>query len=329
MAARWHVDTGLVLLASGALGALIDGRRRACRRCAPRGLAFAVITLAFGARDLRLPAEHRLLAASSAGCPTARSTARACSASSRSRPTREFYFLSRRRARARASSAVRGLRASRTGRVLIGVRDNERAAEAYSIRARTRSCSRSRSPASSPASPARCSCSNSSCSSSQTFTPDVEPADLRDGRGRRAGLDLGRGARRGVRVRRAVLPARGVRVPRDRRRPAARAAAHARRSRRDVRRRARRRAALVRRAARASACRAWSPTRSCEPPIRVGRTCIERASADAATRGELEASRWRSTNDACLTRQAAARSGSPFAASRSTSRASRGGSSRR
>jgi branched-chain amino acid transport system permease protein len=32
--------------------------------------------------------------------------------------------------------AVRGLRASRTGRVLIGVRDNERAIEAYSIRAR-------------------------------------------------------------------------------------------------------------------------------------------------------------------------------------------------
>src|SRR6185437_4925277 len=32
--------------------------------------------------------------------------------------------------------AVRGLRASRTGRLLIGVRDNERAIEAYSIRAR-------------------------------------------------------------------------------------------------------------------------------------------------------------------------------------------------
>jgi branched-chain amino acid transport system permease protein len=32
--------------------------------------------------------------------------------------------------------AVRGLRSSRTGRMLIGVRDNERAAEAYSIRAR-------------------------------------------------------------------------------------------------------------------------------------------------------------------------------------------------
>ena len=33
-------------------------------------------------------------------------------------------------------AGVRGLRASRTGRVLIGVRDNERATEAYAIRAR-------------------------------------------------------------------------------------------------------------------------------------------------------------------------------------------------
>ena len=55
MATRWHVDTGLILLASGALGAVIMvvvgmPTLRA------RGLAFPVITLAFALVDLRLPA---------------------------------------------------------------------------------------------------------------------------------------------------------------------------------------------------------------------------------------------------------------------------------
>jgi branched-chain amino acid transport system permease protein len=48
---------------------------------------------------------------------------------------REFYALTI-IVLALAMIGVRGLRATRTGRVLIGVRDNERASEAYAVRAR-------------------------------------------------------------------------------------------------------------------------------------------------------------------------------------------------
>ena len=168
MAARWHVDTGLVLLASGALGALtmvVVGMPT----LRARGLAFPVITLAFGlvTSDFLLntgysPFKRWLPDGSIArthlfGVIPLETDA-------------EFFFLSV-VVLALGIVAVRGLRASRTGRMLIGVRDNERAAEAYSIRRATRSCSRSRFRASSPAWRVRCSCSSSSCSSTRRSHP--------------------------------------------------------------------------------------------------------------------------------------------------------------
>jgi branched-chain amino acid transport system permease protein len=133
MAARWHVDTGLVLLASGALGALtmvVVGMPT----LRARGLAFPVITLAFG------------LVTSDFLLNTGYSPFKSWLPDGSIERTRllgvipletdaEFFFLSV-VVLMLAVVAVRGLRASRTGRVLIGVRDNERAAEAYSIRAR-------------------------------------------------------------------------------------------------------------------------------------------------------------------------------------------------
>jgi branched-chain amino acid transport system permease protein len=133
MAGRWHVDTGLVLLASGALGAVtmvVVGMPT----LRARGLAFPVITLAFGlvTSDFLLNTGYspfkRWLPDGSI---------------SRTRlfgfipleTDAEFFFLAV-VVLALGIVAVRGLRSSRTGRMLIGVRDNERAAEAYSIRAR-------------------------------------------------------------------------------------------------------------------------------------------------------------------------------------------------
>jgi len=133
MAARWHVDTALILLASGALGAVtmvVVGMPT----LRARGLAFPVITLAFGlvTSDFLLntgysPFEQWLPDGSIArtrlfGVIPLETDA-------------QFFFLSV-VVLVLGVIAVRGLRATRTGRMLIGVRDNERAAEAYSIRAR-------------------------------------------------------------------------------------------------------------------------------------------------------------------------------------------------
>ena len=102
----------------------------------------------------------------------------------------------------------------------------------------TRSCSCSRSPASSPASRARCSCSNSSCSSTRRSRPSVSlqifAMVVVGGLGSISGAVLGAAFVYGVQY---FLPAR-VRVPRDRRRLAPRADADARRARCRVRRRA-------------------------------------------------------------------------------------------
>ena len=133
MAARWHVDTGFVLLASGALGAAL-AVLVGMPTLRARGLAFAVVTLAFAlaTSDYLLNTGYsplqrwlpqgiidrtNLFGVIPLGTDT------------------EFYLLTI-VVLALALAAVRGLRASRTGRVLIGVRDNERGAEAFSIRAR-------------------------------------------------------------------------------------------------------------------------------------------------------------------------------------------------
>ena len=139
-----------------------------------RGLAFAVDHARVRARDLRLPAQHRLLAVPAVAPAGLRSTARDLLGVIPLGTDTEFYVLTIVVLAARACAAVRGLRASRTGRVLIGVRDNERGdrgvrdpgaqradARVRDLRlprGRRRRVVRARS---------------SSCSSSQTFTPDV------------------------------------------------------------------------------------------------------------------------------------------------------------
>ena len=133
MAARWHVDTGLILLACGALGAVL-AVIVGMPTLRARGLAFAVVTLAFALAtsdyllntgyspfDRWLPQSFidrtHVLGVIPIGTDT------------------EFYLLCV-IVLALAMVAVRGLRATRTGRVVIGVRDNERATEAYAIHAR-------------------------------------------------------------------------------------------------------------------------------------------------------------------------------------------------
>jgi branched-chain amino acid transport system permease protein len=133
MAGRWHVDTGLILLASGALGAVL-AVAVGTPTLRARGLAFAVITLAFalatsdfllntGYSPLRswLPQDVINRTALFGVIPLGTET--------------EFYLLTI-GVLMLAMIGVRGLRSSRTGRVLIAVRDNERATEAYAIRAR-------------------------------------------------------------------------------------------------------------------------------------------------------------------------------------------------
>jgi branched-chain amino acid transport system permease protein len=134
MSSRWHVDTSLIMLACGALGAalmVLVGMPT----LRARGLAFAVITLAFALATSDyllntgyspfqrwLPVEFydrtRLLGVIPINTDT------------------EFYVLTIVML-AFSLWAVRGLRASRSGRVIIGVRDNERASEAYAIHSRS------------------------------------------------------------------------------------------------------------------------------------------------------------------------------------------------
>jgi branched-chain amino acid transport system permease protein len=132
LATRWHWDIALILLAAGATGAVttvIVG----LPTLRARGLAFAVATLAFslitssyllnsGYSPLRswvpngsvaVPRTHVLGVISVSG-------------------ERGFYVLVV-VVFALCLWLVRGLRSSRIGRVLIGVRDNERAAQAYAV----------------------------------------------------------------------------------------------------------------------------------------------------------------------------------------------------
>jgi len=133
MAARWHVDMGLILLASGAFGAVVMvvvgmPTLRA------RGLAFPVITLAFGlvTSDFLLNTGYSPF---KDWLPDASIDRTRLFGFIPLSTDAEFFFLSV-VVLALGIVAVRGLRSTRTGRMLIGVRDNERGAEAYSIRAR-------------------------------------------------------------------------------------------------------------------------------------------------------------------------------------------------
>jgi len=133
MAARWHVDTGLILLASGALGAVL-AVMVGMPTLRARGLAFAVVTLSFAlaTSDYFLNTGYSPLQQWLPKTIIART--HLLGVISLDTDTR-FYALTV-VVLGLSLVAVRGLRDSRTGRVLIGVRDNERASEAYAIRAR-------------------------------------------------------------------------------------------------------------------------------------------------------------------------------------------------
>ena len=133
MAARWHVDTSLILVAAGALGAflaVIVGMPT----LRARGLAFAVVTLAFAlaTSDFLLNSGYSPLRS---WLPQTVIDRTHVLGVFKIESDTQFYVFTL-IVLALALWAVRGLRSSRTGRVLIGVRDNERATEAYAIRAR-------------------------------------------------------------------------------------------------------------------------------------------------------------------------------------------------
>ncbi len=134
MVQRWHVDIGLTLLACGAFGAVVMVLV-GMPTLRARGLAFAVITLAFAlaTSDYLLNTGYSPLREWLPQGPIARTQLfGVISVESNT----QFYVLTI-VVLAFGLWAVRGLRASRTGRVIIGVRDNERASEAYAIHART------------------------------------------------------------------------------------------------------------------------------------------------------------------------------------------------
>jgi branched-chain amino acid transport system permease protein len=133
LATRYHWDTSLILVAAGGMGAvttIVVG----VPTLRVRGLAFAVMTLAFAlvCSDYLLnegysPVKEWL--------PSGRVPRTDLFGVIDMTSDTRFYWLSV-AVLVLALIAVRGLRKTRTGRVLIGVRDNERAAEAYAIGAR-------------------------------------------------------------------------------------------------------------------------------------------------------------------------------------------------
>jgi branched-chain amino acid transport system permease protein len=134
LATRWHWDTSLIIIAAGLMGALttiVVG----LPTLRVRGLAFAVMTLAFAlvCSDYLLnegysPVKEWL--------PNGRIPRTDLFGVIDMASDTRFYWLSVVML-VIALLGVRGLRKTRTGRVLIGVRDNERAAEAYAIGARS------------------------------------------------------------------------------------------------------------------------------------------------------------------------------------------------
>jgi branched-chain amino acid transport system permease protein len=133
LATRWHWDMGLVLLAAGGVGALatmIVG----IPTLRARGLAFAVVTLAFS-----LAASRYLLNSGyspiKSFVPSGTVTRTHVLGLFRVDTETRYYVLVL-MVLAVSILMVRSLRNSRVGRVLIGVRDNERAAQALSVGAR-------------------------------------------------------------------------------------------------------------------------------------------------------------------------------------------------
>jgi branched-chain amino acid transport system permease protein len=134
LATRWHWDIGLILIVAGLTGAvttIIVG----IPTLRVRGLAFAVITLAFGlaTSEYFLNTGYSPLKSWVPDGPVPRT--HFLGLISVDTETRFYVFVLV--ILGLCMLMMRSLRATRIGRVLIGVRDNERAAEAYAIGARS------------------------------------------------------------------------------------------------------------------------------------------------------------------------------------------------
>jgi branched-chain amino acid transport system permease protein len=136
LATRWHWDMTLILLVAGATGAVVTVLVGLSTLRA-RGLAFAVATLAFSL----LTSSYLLNVGYSpfkswvpdGSVPVPRTNVFGVISVSGERA----YYVLVVVVFALCLWMVRGLRASRIGRVLIGVRDNERAAQAYAVGTRS------------------------------------------------------------------------------------------------------------------------------------------------------------------------------------------------
>ena len=223
---RYHWDLSLALLVGGVAGALVM-TAVGLPTLRARGLTFAVTTLA-----LALVTSSYLLnpAFFSSWLPEGRiERTRIFGTVSVESETRYYVLILV--MLAFALVAARGLRTTRTGRVLIGTRENERAAQSYGIDARR---------------------SVVIAFAFSGFISGVagalfvhqqrdRPRELRargriarvlDGGRRWARVDVGRDRGRDLRVGYRLVPSAGVVVPRDGRGHAARADAAARRARR-------------------------------------------------------------------------------------------------
>jgi branched-chain amino acid transport system permease protein len=133
LATKYHWDIGLVLLAGGVVGA-ITTMLVGLPTLRARGLAFAVATLAFS-----LATSTYLLNSGGspihAWVPTSVDRTHILGLFSVETETRFYWLVVI--VLGLSVLMMRAVRDSRVGRVLIGVRDNERAAQAYSVGARS------------------------------------------------------------------------------------------------------------------------------------------------------------------------------------------------
>ena len=191
-----------------------DDGRRACRRCAPAACSFAVTTLA-----LALVTSSYLLNPQffSSWLPQGRIERTEVSARSRSASETRFYVLILVML-GLTLVAVRGLRTSRTGRVLIGTRENERAAESYGIDARRAVVIAFAVSGFISGVAGALFVHQQRALDLANFQPDAALTRLLDGRRRRARIDVRRDRGRDLRAGHRLVPAVGVVVPRDRRR---------------------------------------------------------------------------------------------------------------
>ncbi|HUI47419.1 MAG TPA: ABC transporter permease [Acidimicrobiia bacterium] len=136
LATRWHWDIGLILIAAGATGAVATVLV-GLSTVRARGLAFAVATLAFSLLTssylLNLGYSPLRSWVPDGSTPVPRTHVLGIISVD---SERAFYVLIV-VVFALCLWMVRGLRSSRIGRVLIGVRDNERAAQAYAVGTRS------------------------------------------------------------------------------------------------------------------------------------------------------------------------------------------------